>query len=355
MFQQYIFVSYEYITAVFPLHIRRKYKIGILILHVTHVFSDICEKIFNHMNLKHLIATMLSAGLLLASCSGKKAEYAPDYCPLLIAGRIYGYGQTDADRLNNSEHIGVYVSESGSDIPLYSNLGYSATYGSRDDYFQPDDIGNIPHLPLEGDGKWDVSAYYPYNPSLDGHIVVVVSDQSSVTANTLLYARVRGLDRNSNTAYMHLSPALCRLVFRFKAGNDVTEGQVEGISVKLTGIPARGYFNPVSMHFTVREDSETTITAVRAEAPSGGAECEVSAFIIPQADTRDYVAEISVPGENAPRSCNLSEALRSFSRGTEYTFDITVNKRDMDVRTGSAPIAGWDEDGSTGIRGEEKE
>lgn len=303
------------------------------------------------MKYRHFIASTLFISLIFNSCSEKKVETLQTSRPLLVAGRIYSYGQSDADILTHSEHIGVFVFESASGQQKYSNLGYQATYGTRDDYFQPDDIDNIPHFSLDGNDRWDVSAYFPYDESSDGHVKVSVADQSRITDKTLLlYARAKGLDRDNNTAYLRLSPALSRIVFRFHAGNGITSEQVKGITAKLTGIPSVGNFNMSTAHFTVAEESEATVDMVKAEEI---AENMVSAYIIPQADTKGYLAEIQVPGEAEARKYDISRTVVNFDRGIEYAFDITVNKDNLEVRTESGPIAGWGEDGNLDVQGEE--
>lgn len=297
---------------------------------------------------RHFSLVLLSAGLLMASCEKKDNKVQTESYPLLVAGRIYDYGQSDADMLSHSEHIGVYMFKSSSETPDYQNLGYVATYGTRDDYFQPDDIDNIPFFPLEGDQTWDVSAYYPYKESFDGHFTISVADQSKITSATLLYAQARGLSRFQNTAYMHLSPALSRVVFRFSAGDGITEAQAKGTAVKLSGIPTAGNFNVVTAHFTVAQESEAGIATVTEESSEG-----CSALLIPQSGIKGYTALISVPGESAPREYEFSRDVPSLARGREYVFDIVLNKNGMKVTTRNAPIDPWEKDGNVEIKGEE--
>ena len=306
------------------------------------------------MNIEHLTSAALAAVIFFTSCESGTVEQEKS-CPLLIAGRIYDYGQSDADRLSHSEHIGVFVFDSETDDALFSNLGYTATYGTKDDYFQPDNTGSIPHFAPDGDERWNVAAYFPYDETSDGHVKLSVADQTKITGKTLLlYACAKGVEKTGRTAYLRLSPALSRIVFRFHAGEGVAADVVKGIASTLADIPAVGNFSVLTSHFTLAEDSGAAVDMLVADAPADGALCETAAYVIPQADVKGYMAHITVPGEAEPRTLDIGREVVNFDRGTEYVYEITVNRETLDVKVSSAPIAGWTEDGSLELDDEQE-
>ena len=266
--------------------------------------------------------------------------------PLLVAGRLYGYDGTDSGILHGSEHIGVYMEEYPSAGRIaYSNLGYTATYGTYDEYFNPDDYGWIPFF-SENDGrKWTVWAYYPYKEDMEGYIVVSVSDQSRLKETDLLYARVTGLDYSNNTAWLNLAPALSKLHFVFEAGVGVES--LSGMSAWLSGFPTIGNFDLSTCHFTADGNSSGRIDMVMS-----GDEHAADALVLPYARTDGYVAEISVPGEPVARSFRIDGYISGFERGMQYDFTVTVNRSSLDIAVSSAPIAGWHESGTVEVSGE---
>ncbi|MCM1177901.1 MAG: fimbrillin family protein [Clostridium sp.] len=302
---------------------------------------------------RHRFIPIILACAISASCEPQEEMQAenPKAYPLLVAGRIYDYGQSDADMLSKSEHIGVYMSRASEMPPKeYSNLGYKATYGMHDDYFQPDNIEAIPYFPLEGEDKWDVSAYFPYKENFDGYFPLSVADQSKVNSRTLLYARARGLDRDSRTANLRLAPALSRIVLRLHEGDGINSGQVQGATSRMNGIHTVGNFDVVACHFTAVEDSRAEVSMT---AGASGDARTLAMLAIPHSDTNGYAIKIYLSGENTPRTCNVADYVPAFARGMEYVFDITVGKSCLDVTTSSAPIAGWEWDGSVDVDGEE--
>lgn len=306
------------------------------------------------MNIEHLTLSALAAVVLFTSCETNNEEQEIS-CPLLIAGRIYDYGQSDADRLSHSEHIGVFVFDSETGDALYSNLGYTATYGTRDDFFQPDNTASIPYFAPDGEERWNVAGYFPYDETSDGRVKLSVADQTKITGKTLLlYASAKGVEKTGRTAYLRLSPALSRIVFRFHAGEGVAASAVEGIVSTLSDIPTVGNFSVLTSHFTLAEESEATVDMLVSDTPGDGALRETVAYIIPQAGVKGYVAQINVPGETEPRMLDFGREVVNFDRGTEYVYDITVNSETLDVKVSSAPIAGWTEDDRLELDDEQK-
>lgn len=296
---------------------------------------------------KHLAVPVLLACLLSASCGKNKVPFQKSY-PLSVTGRVYGYLQSDPGTPCNGERIGVYMSGRSSEAPEYSNLGYTASEGP----FHPDDMDLVPCFPADGNEKWDVFAYCPYRSDFDGNFGISVSDQSSLTARTLLYASAGGLDRHDRVAVLRLAPVLSRIVFRFKAGEGIDSESLGGIEAALKGVPSSGSFNVVSSEFTLSRETGNTIAMIR-ETP-GDAACVTSAFVIPHADTEGCCAEIQVPGEGASREFDVGGLVAGFAPGVEYSMDITINRDDMDIRVTSGPIDGWKPGGDIYVEGEEK-
>ena len=313
-------------------------------------------KIHNHIFMSHKSVPALLAILTFFSCSTEE-EVNPLYgdgssVPLVVAGRIYGYGESGSGTSSDDEHIGVYVAEYPSTGEIaYSNLGYTATYSSRDDYFSPDDIDNIPRFGRDDAKKWAVWAYCPYDADSEGRIVVTVSDQTKVSETTLLYARATGLDYSSNTAVLNLAPALTKLRFEFSKGNIDTD--LSGISASLSGLPVIGNFDLATCHFGVSGSSASTSDINMTISENDGIAAE--ALVIPQSDTEGYVAKILVPGEAAARTFDISRYVGAFERGRQYDFEIIVNRSSLDITATSGSIADWEEsDGTVEVGTENK-
>lgn len=320
--------------------------------------------------IKSKLIFLFLAGVLFAACNNDDAP-AVDFkaYPLVIEAKVYDYGANQEGKTwsNSNETIGVYVLKGGSGevVSPHSNLTYSATPTSYDDYFQPGDINAIPYFPAAGEDVWDVAIYYPYQKELttEGVIPLQLNQQGNLKSTSLLYARVNSLDKENRTASMRLAPVLSRLFFSFRTNETVTADDISTLNVKLSGLPTAGSFNVMTGRFTADEGSETSfgmkmrtpeVTATRAttsEVPAAVRTAE--AFVMPLGSTLSYVAEISIPKLNKNHKYVINQDIGSLSKSTQYLFDVTVDKDRIDVKTSSSPISGWEEGDHIGGEGEE--
>ena len=303
---------------------------------------------------KHKLMPLFLASFLMLSCSDDNDASSngdKDY-PLSIAGKIYDYGASDAETLTHEEHIGIYVLKA-SEVPVTerANMGYKATYGSRDDFFQPDNTEQIFYFPTEGEEKWDVHAYYPYQDDFNGQYPLSTSDQSKLDPDKLLcYAQYEGLWRDNRTANLHFTPVLSKVVFRFYAGSGMTAEQITDITATLRNVHTSGYLDVLTSRVETEEDSRKDMAMTVSEDVSLPTRY---LYIMPCSDTHGYTLEFTIEGEEVPRKYNISDDVLSFGKGKQYVFDVTVNLYTIDVDAHDAPIEGWENDGTTGVVGEE--
>ncbi len=320
--------------------------------------------------IKSKLIFLFLTGALLAACGDDNAPTVDSKAyPLVIEAKVYDYGANQEGKTwnNSNETIGVYVLKGGSGevVSPHSNLTYSATPTSYDDYFQPGDINTIPYFPPTGEDIWDVAIYYPYQKELatEGMIPLQLNQQGNLKSTSLLYARVNSLDKENRIASMRLAPVLSRLFFSFRANETVTADDLSTLNVKLSGLPTAGNFNVLTGRFTADEESvksfgmkmrtpEATATkAVTSDTPA--AQRTAEAFVMPLGSTLSYVAEISIPKLGKSHKYVINQDIGSLSKSTQYLFDVTVDKDHIDVKTSSSPISGWEEGDHIGGEGEE--
>lgn len=310
---------------------------------------------------RNRLTYLLLTALLLAACSNDDAP-APDpkAYPLVIEGKVYGYDTAEGGTTwTNTENIvGVYVLKGGSSevVTPYGNLGYCPTPASSDDYFQPVDVAAVPYFPPTGEEVWDVAVYYPYAADADGDLPLVLDQQGTLRATSLLYARATSLSKENRIAGIRLAPALSRIAFYFRAGDGITADLLNNATVDLNGIPTAGTFHVQKGAFTADAASIKSFRMRTASSADATVVRSCEAFVMPSGSTQGYTATIrasQLPELLRQKVYRLSDHIGSLSRGMQYIFDVTISQDGYSVETSSSPIAGWEESDKIGGEGEE--
>lgn len=310
---------------------------------------------------------LLAAALLTTACQDNKDE-APDPArayPAVLVGKAYAY---DASGVGSSwskgETIGVYMLEAGTDriVAPYSNIRYYANERTDQDYFLPGSNDSILYYPPTG-VPVEVVAYYPRTETrADSLVAVNVINQKYVSAASLLYSRVSGLNKDQRKVRFNLSPVLTMLSFKFTVGTGVTDAHLKGLNVVLRGVPSSGYFNAVRGTFSLNDvyvdipliTQPATAPATRAVA-AAETSINVTGLVMPAPAVAGYQVHVNLPALDGGKVFvyEMKQDINNLAGATHYVFDSRVNRDGLDVKVQYSPIINWGDGGGIGGDGTE--
>lgn len=96
---------------------------------------------------------------------------------------------------------------------------------------------------LSGDRSYDIRAYYPYTEALDGYNMnVSVADQTLdlMYSDNLSGVNIEQINENNTMSFKH---AFSKLKFDLTPGEGLTESDLKGISISLSGSYTEGVFS----------------------------------------------------------------------------------------------------------------
>lgn len=245
----------------------------------------------------------------------------------------------------NSDKVGVFMveHEGANIIGGVSNYEYTAinstgTLWGTDRIFYPQDGTAV-----------DFVAYYPYQlgTTMTSQMDVMVGGaQTTYTQSTYDYMWVRG--DNDSEGYTRASPRsvplrfshrLSKVVFNCVRGEGITEQDIEGMTLTISGMYTTAKFMINTGGLTTPNTKGNIVARQLAEPNVKKAAVSFDAIVIPA----DYS-----PGDNVLATFNLAsgDALswkitnqtNSFAIGGEYIYTITVNRTGVDV---AGSIGDW--------------
>ena len=292
-----------------------------------------------------LSAMAVLTAFCFVACSDDEKTDSSSRTPALISGKVYTFDPEEpAESWKAKQTIGVFMLKANTStiIDDYSNMLYKATIAESNDYFTTTPEGVV-YYPDNGE-KVDIVAYYPRQEVLtDNTYTVNVSNQKSPATMDLLYANnTKGLNKDNPRADMVIKHVLTKLIFEFTAGDNVVESDLEGISVKVTGMPTVAIFDLLAGNF----NAGTSVADIDLLATEEGYGAE--GIVLPASSTAGYQVEYYLPSIDKTFTWNIFDDVASLEGSKQYTFGVTVNGDNVVVKVDSSSITDWGKGNGSG-------
>lgn len=295
---------------------------------------------------KIYLAGMLLSALIFAGCSSEETAETGTAGERVALRVMSGIKATRAvDNLwQKGDAIGVFML-SGEAVDYYNNIKYVTEDAGTNGTFNPSELENTIYLPDDGTNR-DFIAYYPWTDKLTDDVYNIdLSDQTSQEdIDFMTAAKVSGIDKSKPTVPFVFTHKLSKIEMEVKAGADITDADLEGIVVKLTGQPTTGTFNLLTSTEVSPSDAEKTAITLLTAADGKKAE----AIVFPSADFSgmNFTFDTKAVGSY---SCRVpSEKASKFEAGKKYKYTITINKTEIET---TSTITDWKPGNDTGDSG----
>ena len=287
---------------------------------------------------------LLAAAFTLTACTNDDIPTQDNRVALQVTSGI----QTRAydNQWEADDRIGIYAFTKGTTTVAdgYANIPYITQTSVGNGTFAPD--GTTIYLPTNGDAR-DIVAYYPYKQLSSDEYKVDVTDQSSQKDIDLMAASTQTADRTDPTVEFSFVHKLSKVEITLQPGSGMTDDDLEGLTVALTGQQTAGTFDvtqPAS-EVTVTTGTATPITLL-TNAEGSFAE----GIVLPSDDYNGMSLKITLADGESVFTWPLSNATKSqkFEAGKKYLYTINVNKAEISV---TATITDWEQGNNGGESG----
>ena len=230
------------------------------------------------------------------------------------------------------DQIGIYVHRTAQNTTwsaeqlLHSNLHYKTTRGGSVATFDPADEQQ--KVQWDSSMKYDVLAYYPYNAQTqEGKIAYSVADQASL--RPLLISDNLSAIASDDAKQLVFRQALASLCFEMRSEDG---GSLEGVTVRIVGMPTTGSLDLYSRQWQV-DDSSTGEISVPVSV--SGATATATALILPIETTTSEMKVLFTLPNGRTYTWPLREG-QSLVMGQQRTHTITLK----DTGTGKVAEVG---------------
>ena len=230
------------------------------------------------------------------------------------------------------DQIGIYVRRTAQNTTwsaeqlLHNNLHYKTTRGGSVATFDPADEQQ--KVQWDSSMKYDVLAYYPYNAQTQGgKIAYSVADQ--VSLKPLLISDNLSAIASDGAKQLVFRQALASLRFEMRSEDG---GSLEGVTVRIVGMPTTGSLDLYSRQWQV-DDSSTGEISVPVSV--SGATATATALILPIKTTTSEMKVLFTLPNGRTYTWPLREG-QSLVMGQQRTHTITLK----DTGTGKVAEVG---------------
>lgn len=296
------------------------------------------------MEKKTFAAMLFAAAFTLTACTNDDIPAQDNRVALQVTSGI----QTRAynNQWEADDRIGIYAFTEGTATVAdgYANIPYITQTSDADVTFAP--VGTTIYLPTNGDTR-NFVAYYPYKQLTGDVYAVNVTDQISQKDIDLMAAGTQTADRTDPTVAFNFVHKLSKVEITLQPGSGMTDDDLKGLTVALTGQQTAGTFDvtqPASA-VTVTTGTATPITLL---TNSEGSFAE--GIVLPSDDYTGMSLEITLADGESVFTWPLSSATESskFEAGKKYSYTINVNKTEISV---TATITDWEPGNNGGESG----
>ena len=230
------------------------------------------------------------------------------------------------------DQIGIYVRRTAQNTTwsaeqlLHNNLHYKTTRGGSVATFDPADEQQ--KVQWDSSMKYDVLAYYPYNAQTQGgKIAYSVADQ--VSLKPLLISDNLSAIASDGAKQLVFRQALASLRFEMRSEDG---GSLEGVTVRIVGMPTTGSLDLYSRQWQVDESSTGEISV---PVSVSGATATATALILPIKTTTSEMKVLFTLSNGRTYTWPLREG-QSLVMGQQRTHTITLK----DTGTGKVAEVG---------------
>lgn len=294
---------------------------------------------------KHLVSVLLAA-LALVGCSNEDENTMGT--DGRVALQVTSDIQTRAynDQWEAGDRIGIYAFTEGSTTVAdgYANIPYITTQGNGT--FSPDGNTTI-YLSTNGDAR-DFVAYYPHKQLTGDVYAVDVTNQSPQKDIDLMAAATQTASRTNPAVAFNFVHKLSKVEITLQPGSGMTDSDLEGLSVALTGQQTAGTFDVTQPASAV---NVTTGTAEVIDLLTNAAGTFAEGIVLPSNDYTGMSLEITLADGESEFSWSLENAKESdkFEAGKKYLYSINVNKTEISV---TSTITDWESGNNGGETGD---
>lgn len=277
---------------------------------------------------------------LLASC-GSDREGTDTPADGRVALEVTSGIQTRAANAEwaKGDAIGIYMQEDGGTtiVENAANRKYVAQAAGGNVAFLSE-AGQTIYYPMDG-STVNFTAYYPHQVLTADRYPVDVSEQADQPAIDLMTAIANGHSKTNAAVAFKFVHLLTKLELAIEPGNGLTDADLAGIKVEITGQHTTGFYDLVWGLFGIDTAPESIIT-LNTKADGTSAE----AILLPN----DVANNVPVTGRELIFTLKGSDEVlrwsipddKSFLQGDKNLYTITVNRTSLGV---TSSIKDWNQ------------
>ena len=288
------------------------------------------------------------AGIVFMACSKNEREIIPDtrkevqFTSNIVVNN--NMTRMAGDRWDKNDAIGIFMFNEvlNAIVEKKLNIKYTTKSEGVTGYFEAD--SETIYFPDNGD-KVQFMSYYPHTTNLDYNIYKVdVSNQINQSAIDLLHSFDFTLYDKITTEPVKLifDHELTKIYINVKPGDGLDASDLKDIVVTFEGLNRKAKFNLLTGQLTDLSDVNTIIP-LKIPAANGYIQ-SYEAIVIPTVDLSNAMIKIDLQNGDASRNIKNDifswtyQANASLLKGTQYTYNITVNRSGIIVE---AEINEW--------------
>lgn len=277
-------------------------------------------------------AVVLISVAVYYSCSkDKEPAYAPEAVMFTSEiNRAVPNARASDDSWDANDKIGIFmIDQTTNAVEGAVNKQYYTSDGTK--AFTPV-AGNEVYYPVNG-SKVNFIAYYPYDPlitTLNTYSVDVLGHVDLLWAKT-----TKDYDKTSTEKVaLTFDHMLARLVLNCKAGADIDEADVAGMTVVIKGMNTNNQLNLKTGTFGAATNPQNIIPSKLTSAPAGY-NSAFDAIILPAAaivNIGDFYVEFTIKPTTDPEVFTWKmPSGTKFDAGNEYTYNVTLTRSGLSI------------------------
>lgn len=285
----------------------------------------------------------LLAAPLLAACSSDSNEDKGANDERVALKVTSGITRVVGDTWTAGDCIGIYSMSNGAVADGYANKQYTTEAGGETGTFAPATADQTVYFPMDGSTR-DLIAYYPYSATkvANGIYTVDVSDQSDQAALDLMTsALVQGKSKTESSVQFAFRHKLTQISITVQAGGGITDDDLEGMTVAITGQKIGGTCNLTTDGSSVVGDVTTAVQVITLKTSADGK--SVEGILLPATSTAGMALQFNINGLENPLTWKISNASQSqsFAEGKKYVYNVTVKRQGISENDVTATITDW--------------
>ena len=309
------------------------------------------HKTTNRLLISAAAIAILGFQLTVSSCNSELTSISTvetSQIPVTFSGRVLST-RVIGNNWEDKDPIGIFMIKTDE---IFSSLSIIENAGNKKYVFSEENQSIVPATEQDtiyypAKDKVDFIAYYPYTTKLVNFTIPIYVGNQNIQSNIdLLYSNnLKNISLTTEKQKLSFEHKLTKLKLIIKRGNGITAEQMQGATITIENIPAKGSFSLTSAALTLDNSSSTTIS-FKTDANGENAE----AIFLPCSclnkniylTTRSGVQRIYIIKEE------------NWSEKTEYQYTLNVEKQIEPIEI-EAEISPWSDGGNFSLEQNGKE